>query len=261
MRYLRLLGLFFRLGTMNEMEYRANFFLKMFQSFIALATALIGVWIVYSYTEQLGGWHADELLVLIGLYFLVGGLINSVVRPSMKLLMEQIWDGELDFTLTKPENLQFLISTRQVAIWQIVDTFVGVVVMAVGLIRLSARVELWQALGFVFVLISGVVILYNFWLILSTLAFWTVRLENIILIFQSMYDAGRWPVGLYPQWLRFGMTFIVPVAFAVTFPAEVLIGRLSPLVVLGTVVLAVVHFFIASWFWSYGVKHYTGASA
>ena len=69
MRYLRLFGLFFRLGTMNEMEYRANFFLKMFQSFIALATALIGVWIVYSYTERLGGWHADELLVLIGLYW------------------------------------------------------------------------------------------------------------------------------------------------------------------------------------------------
>ena len=67
---------------------------------------------------------------------------------------------------------------------------------------------------------AGGLIIYSFWLILATLSFWFVRVENILVIFQSMYEAGRWPVRLYPGWLRYGLTFIVPVAFATTIPAE-----------------------------------------
>lgn len=42
-------------------------------------------------------------------------------------------------------------------------------------------------------------------------------------------QAGRWPVGIYPIWLRMGLTFIVPLAFAVTVPAEAVSGRLDPI--------------------------------
>lgn len=261
MRYVRLIGLFFRLGIMNEMEYRENFYMQVVQSVIALATALIGLSVVFSHTGMLGGWRMEELLVLVGLYFMVGGLINTVIRPSMRLLMEQVWDGALDFTLTKPENLQFLISVRQVSIWQSIDFFMGLCLLVYSLVQLSVTVGWTHALAFAVTLFSGMVILYSFWLILSTCAFWTVRLENIILIFQSMYDAGRWPVGLYPQWLRLGLTFMVPVAFATTFPAEALVGRLGLATVVGAVVLAVVQVLFASWFWRFGVRHYTGASA
>jgi len=29
-------------------------------------------------------------------------------------------------------------------------------------------------------------------------------------LFQGVYAAGRWPVGIYPDWLRVGLTFLVP---------------------------------------------------
>lgn len=261
MRYWQLIKLFFRLGTMHELEYRENFFMQVVQSTIALSTALVGLWVIFSHTSSLANWQFDELLVLLALYFLIGGLINLIVRPSMKLFMDEVWDGNLDFTLTKPENLQFLISLRQVAIWYVFDVLLGLGVLLVALVRLSATIGLFQALGFTVTLFAGAIILYSFWLILSTCAFWTVRLENIILIFQSMYDAGRWPVGLYPGWLRLSLTFVVPVAFAITFPAEALIGRLGWVTVAGAVTLAIVQFIFASWFWRFGVKHYTGASA
>ena len=44
-------------------------------------------------------------------------------------------------------------------------------------------------------LIAGGAIIYSFWLILATLSFWFVRVENILEIFRSMYEAGRWPDG------------------------------------------------------------------
>ena len=42
-----------------------------------------------------------------------------------------------------------------------------------------------------------------------------------------MYEAGRWPIGIYPPWLRAILTFVVPVGFAITVPAEGLVGRLD----------------------------------
>jgi ABC-2 type transport system permease protein len=64
-------------------------------------------------------------------------------------------------------------------------------------------------------------------MILDTSAFWLVRVENILMIFQSMYEAGRCPVSTYPGWLRFALIFLVPVAFAVTVPTQALTGRLG----------------------------------
>jgi hypothetical protein len=63
-------------------------------------------------------------------------------------------------------------------------------------------------------------VIVQFYLMLATCSFWFVRIENMLVIFQSMYEAGRWPVGIYPPWLRFTLTFLVPVAFAVTVPAR-----------------------------------------
>ncbi|MGB3307358.1 MAG: ABC-2 family transporter protein, partial [Thermomicrobiales bacterium] len=74
-------------------------------------------------------------------------------------------------------------------------------------------------------------------------------------------EAGRWPIGIYPAWLRVSLTFLVPVAFAVTVPAESLSGRVSTTTVLLAIGLAVGFALVSRWFWRYGLKHYTGASA
>ena len=99
-------------------------------------------------------------------------------------------------------------------------------------------------------------------MILATSAFWLVRVENILMIFQSMYEAGRWPVSIYPGWLRFALTFIVPVAFAVTVPAQALAGRLDvagPRRARGCFAAAL--FTAARLFWQAGLRRYQGASA
>jgi ABC-2 type transport system permease protein len=85
--------------------------------------------------------------------------------------------------------------------------------------------------------------------------------ENLIEIFQSVYQAGRWPVSLFPNWLRFGLTFIVPVAFATTVPAEALTGRLGGATLLGALGLAVLLAAVARLVWRLGLRRYSGASA
>jgi ABC-2 type transport system permease protein len=261
MSYLRLAWAFFRIGVMGEAAYRINFFIQLFQSILELATSLAGLAVIFSYTHTLGGWSPDEVLALVGVYFLIGGLIGLVIRPGMEQLIEDVREGTLDFTLTKPEDAQLLVSLRQVDIWQLIDILMGFGVLAAALIRLGTHIGTGQAAAFVILLISGGIIIYSFWLILATLSFWFVRVENILEIFQSMYEAGRWPISLYPGWLRFALTFIIPVAFAVTVPTEALTGRLSGTTVLGGVALSAVLLVVSRLIWLRGLRQYSGASA
>jgi ABC-2 type transport system permease protein len=261
MRYLRLFGAFLRISIVGETAYRVNFFIQLLQSFLNLGISVAGLAVIFSYTDTLGGWQPDEVLALVGVYFLVGGMIGLVIQPAMEQLIESVRTGTLDFTLTKPGDAQLIVSIQRVEIWKLIDIVLGFGVLVTALIRLGEKVGGGQATEFIAMLFAGAVIIYSFWLILATLAFWFVRVENILVIFQSMYEAGRWPISLYPGWLRYGLTFIVPVAFATTVPAEALTGRLSWGTLLGAVALAVVLFTASRVFWRVGLRHYSGASA
>jgi ABC-2 type transport system permease protein len=80
-------------------------------------------------------------------------------------------------------------------------------------------------------------------------------------IFESTYEAGRWPLVIYPGWLRVSLTFIVPVAVAVTIPAEALVGRLEVTTLLIVLAAAAASLVLSRLFWTLGVRHYSGASA
>jgi ABC-2 type transport system permease protein len=258
---LQLALLSLRIGVLNAVQYRTDFLIQLLQSVIGLVTAMAGLAVVFGQTDQLGGWTQPELVALVGVFFIVRGLIGAVVRPSMERLMEGVRQGTLDFTLTKPADAQLLVSVRVVSVWQLLDVALGVAVMVIALTSLGTNVGLERALAFGVLLTAGLAIIYSFLLILATMAFWLVRLENILVIFGSMYEAGRWPLGIYPPWLQVGLTLVVPVAFAITVPVQALVGRLEPAMVAGTLVVAALFLVGSRWFWRFGLRRYTGASA
>jgi ABC-2 type transport system permease protein len=154
-----------------------------------------------------------------------------------------------------------LVSIRRVNIWSLIDIALGLGILAFALVQLGEKVGLGEAGEFILMLTAGAIIIYSFFLILATLSFWFVRVENFLTIFQSMYEAGRWPVSLYPGWLRYGLTFVIPVAFATTVPAEALTGRLTLMTLLLAIGIATVLFITSRFFWQIGLRHYSGTSA
>ena len=261
MNALRVGLLYLKVGVMNELQYRVNFFVQLLQSLIQVGTGLVMLELVYSHTTQLNGWSEAELLTLIGVQILLGGVIHTFIQPNMERLLEDVQQGTLDYALTKPEDSQVLVSVRQVRIWQVVEMVSGLVLVVVGLTRVEASLGLLDALAFAFALAVGAVLVYCFWLVVTTGAFWVVRMEHVLELFEGIYQTGRWPVGVYPGWLRYSVTFLVPVAFAVTVPAQALTSRLHLETFLLSLGFAVVLFAFTRWFWRFGLRHYSGASA
>ena len=261
MRTARSGWLFFRVSSLNDLQYRANFFIQLLQSAVSVVTAIVVLKLVYAQTDALNGWSESELLVVLGIQILLGGVIRTTIQPNMQRLMEEVRDGKLDFALTKPEDSQVLVSIREVRIWRAVDVVSGAAVLGYGLSGLDHAVTPGDGLLFLVMLVVGAITIYCFWLVIATLAFWIVNVWSIMELFDGLYQTGRFPVSIYPIWLRLGVTFLIPIAFAITVPAEAATGRLdwSTVAVAGGFCVAL--FALTRWWWGFGLRRYSGASA
>jgi ABC-2 type transport system permease protein len=250
---------YFRITTANELQYRANFFIQLINSATALATGLIAIALVYSHTDELGGWRQPELLVVMGIHIALGGVIGALIQPNMRRLMEEIEEGTFDLLLTKPADAQLLVSIREFRFWRLIDVVVGLAVIVVGASRLG--VTPLRAATFLVAVALGMVAIYCVWLVLTTFAFRVVRADAFTDMFEGVYQAGRWPVSIYPGWLRTILTYLIPLAFAVTVPAETLTARVGPAWLLIGLAVAVVIVAVTRWIWTTNLKRYSGASA
>lgn len=261
LRSLRLFRLFARTELQYEMEYRANLAVEIVQMVVIISTSIGAVLLLFAYTDALNGWTLAQMLVLLGVFYVVQGVEEIVFQPSFQKLMEHVRLGTLDFHLLKPVNSQFLVSVRHLQVVQVAQVLLGFAVMGTGLARLGSGITLPAALAFVVTLVCGQVLVYALLLSLTTLSFWFVRVENIMAIFWAFLDAGRFPTDIYPGWLRVTLSTVVPIGVAVTVPAQAISGRLDATGLAATLLGTLLAWLFAGWFWRRGLRSYTGASA
>jgi len=243
------------------LEYRANLALDLFEELIIVISSLVAVLILYDHTSAINGWTEGQMIELLGVYYLVQGAQAVVFETSFERFMEHVRMGTLDFILIKPVDSQFMISTRHVQVPQFGQIAMGVLVLAIGIAQVGGGFGVLDALAFAATLVCGLLLVYSLLLVLSTLSFWFVRVENLLAIFWSFLDAGRFPVDVYPGWLRVTLSTVVPIGIAVTVPAQAIAGRLELAGVVAMIGGTIIMCWFASWFWRRGLRSYTGASA
>lgn len=257
----RLALLHLRIGVMNELQYRANFAIQLLQSLVAVGTGLVVLALIFARTDDLDGWTRPQLLVVMGVFTLVGGVIGFVIEPNMGRVMSDVELGTFDYVLTKPVDSQLLASVREFRLWRLTDAVVGLAVMAWGLWALDGGVGPAEVVAFAVTLVAGSVLIYCLWLVLTSGAFWFTRMHMVQELFTGLYRAGQYPVTIYPAWLRASLTYLVPIGFAVTVPSEMLTGRLTLTRLLVTGGFLVAAFTVTRIVWKIGTRRYSGASA
>lgn len=260
-RHLRLIPLFVRVNLQNEAAYRVDFFFRMVMAVLQLGGELLMLWTIFSHTKSLAGWSVPQVIVLLGVFRVMAGVIGMVIAPNMRAIMNDVRQGTLDFVLTKPIHAQFYVSIRQIVPWRIIDVVVGLGLALIGAAQLPGGLSPLSAATFVLAIGCGAAIIYSIWLTLATATFWFTRVENIEMVFWNLFEAGRYPIDIYRPWIRWALTFVLPLAFLTTVPARMLAGRAEPAQVWPAIVVAGVLLAGASWFWRFGLRHYSGASA
>ncbi len=261
MRYLKLLGIFYKAAILTDLEYRANFVTNVLLSLVRSASTIAAMSIFFLHTDHLGDWSFHEALIVLGLFQLFVGIVDTFITPNVADFTEHIRTGTMDFILTKPLNSQFHASLRRINIWRFVDVLIGLGLILYALAHVSQAPSLDKVLMFVVLALCAAIMLYSLVMLLITSAFWFVQLENVMELIFTFYEAGRFPVSIFPAWMRAVLTFVVPIAFITTVPAAVLLGRLNFEFVLYSIGIAALLFVASAAFWRFAVRHYSSASS
>src|SRR5216683_2961989 len=231
-RWIPLLGAFWRLNLAEELQYRANFVASVLGTLFSMATALLTLSLFFHHTTSLGGWDYWEIVVLLGVFNALSGVIEAVLRPGIGQLAGEVRSGDLDLVLVKPVDAQGFVSFRRLDIWRFADVALGLALAGYALTRLGRIPSVAQLVAFALALASAAVVVYAIWVVLMSLAFWFVAVENISVLFDALFEGARYPVSAYPGALRFIFVYLLPIAWITTVPAASLTGRLGPVTAL-----------------------------
>src|SRR5947199_5447165 len=98
----RILWAFWRLNLAEELQYRANFIASLLGTVFDMATALLTLALFFRHTSALGGWDYWEIVVLLGVFNALTGVVAAVLRPGIGRLAGEVRGGGLDLALVKP---------------------------------------------------------------------------------------------------------------------------------------------------------------
>ncbi|MDJ0723972.1 MAG: ABC transporter permease [Prochloraceae cyanobacterium] len=258
-RYLQVLGLFWSTAIAAELEYRINFLIATMSSFGNLIGSLFGLFLFYRTGYTFAGWSWSEAAIVLGIFTFLQGVSATFLVPNLNRIVEQVEQGTLDFVLLKPINSQFWLSTRTISPWGLPDLLFGLIIIIYYGIQLNLSINnyLLGSLPIIF----GTIILYSLWFMLGSTSIWFVKIYNVTEVLRGLLEAGRYPMVAYPTAYRFFFTFIIPVAFLTTIPAEALLGRSEIIWLSGAAFLAIALLLFSSFFWRFALRFYTSASS
>jgi ABC-2 type transport system permease protein len=263
MRSLRLIRCFILASAQEELAYRANFFISLLHSVLNFGAGFLGVAVIFGQVEEIRGWNFPSTLAVLGIYLVVSALRSLFIGPSLDSMagMEgEVWTGRFDFTLLRPVSTQFLASFRHWRLFSLFDLALGLLVIRIALAQPEQALSLIQLFTFFLALCAGVLILYAVLLAFTALVFISPGFL-FTWIFDGLFQMARYPLGLYPSWVRLVLTWIIPVGLITTVPAQALTGCVTLPSLAGMLILAVALLVAASLLFNHGLVRYHSASS
>jgi ABC-2 type transport system permease protein len=262
-RALRLIGRFWGASLQELLAYRANFWISVLHSLLNLGTGVLGVGVLFSQAQTIRGWTFASALALLGVYLTLNALRSLFIGPSLESLAGmdgEVWTGQFDFTLLHPVDVQFQASFRRWRPLALLDLALGLGVLVVAVVQLGRSVSFAQIAVFLLTLTMGLLLLYAILLAFAGLVFWNPTVLYTW-VFNAIWQMGRYPVGLYPGWLRLVMTWVVPVGVMTTIPAQALTGELPAGALVGGAVVTLVFLIGATVLFRTGLRRYASVSS
>lgn len=261
LRYFTLFRQLLRTSAQVAMQYRLDFLLGSLMAFFWVGWTVAPLVLVFHHRAEIGGWSLPQALLVISFFMMLKAMLEGAVSPNLVAVVEHIRKGTLDFILVKPADAQFMVSASRFGFHKVIDASAGVALALWSAHRLRLHLGIIEIGGSIAMLCAAVAILYSLWLIVISLAFWFVRVDNLSYLFTAIFDAARWPVTVFRGWVRFALTFVIPVGLMTTFPAMALLGTLTPGSLLAGLALGLGFLAGSRFVWTRAIRRYASASS
>lgn len=260
-KYIKLYKSFLRANVMKTLAYRGNFWLSFFLTAVESIMVFFGLAILFLHIDNIAGWSYSDMLVLIGVFTLTHALAWMLFKGGVGDLDKVINKGDLDWYLIKPIDTQFIVTFQRIDIVDSGRSLVGIALIAYGLKDASLFGTLINLPLFIVTIFLGQIILYSITLAVKTVSFKSIQGWATSAISWRFHDIARYPTTIYQGMLRFIYTFIFPLLFIATVPAQALMGNLELHLLFGAFVAAAMSLCIVRIIWNKALSTYSSASS
>lgn len=241
-----------------QAEYRTSFIVTNIIRGLSFLSDFILLAFIMTSFKELNGWSLPEMAIL---YSIVecGFCLFRLIGEGLHHFEELTITGRFDTLLVRPVSV-----LKQVMLQRFEISRVGSVIQicAVGLVAIGFMenpAPYLLPLYFVLIILSSI-ISFNIILLVSTIAFWTVRNNEIMaMVFYSSRAAATFPVSIFGNYIQKLLTYIIPLATVAYYPLSYLTGKTDNVIALVSPFIAVVVMTpLCIAFWKIGIRHYTG---
>lgn len=245
----------------RDMEFRANFWARVGQNVLWCTFYILVLVIIYRNTDSIAGWGAGDSYLLMATLLFLWAFLEAFVGESLMELPEKVRKGTLDYDVLKPIDAQFLISFRRFRLQSLGVLFSGVATLAVGLHLGGYSPSVLQWLNYGILTTCSVVIFYSFQFMMMTLSIWFVRVDNLWVLGESLFNVARFPLDVFGNPIRMFLTFVLPAAFIATIPARAVMAPLPLGWTAGAIAWACGFFLASRAFFAFAIRQYSSASS
>jgi len=262
MKIFRILKASIRQSIIYEMQYRVNLVMNSIAGFGWTFMSFLTINIIGSNVSSIYSlWTVTEYRLLWGMNFIAEGIVSSFFKRNLEMLPDKILKGDLDFILTRPFNSKILASLGYTRI----DTLLGFIfesyIVLYSLLHLNNGIPfLINILCLIILCICGSIVYYSLMISFLTFSFWLLGAFNLVYLIHQIVSFANYPINAFGRFFTILFTFIIPIAFIATFPAESLIN-FSPLKMVIIILVTVLIYKLSDLLWFIGLKSYSSASS
>jgi len=261
MRALHVVRAQLRASIAIALQYRLEFAVEGALALLWVGVTLVPLLVVFGARENVAGWTFPEMLVVLGWFVALKGVLEGTLSPSLLQVIDHVRKGTLDFVLLKPADAQLLVSLSKIEPWRVTDLAAAAVIFSIAFRRIGTLPAPADVALAAVLLCAAVLILYSIAIIVVSIAFVAVRVDNLLYLFQSVFDVARWPSSVFRGALAFLFTFVLPLALMTTYPALALLGKITLTTAGGALAGTLAFAAVARAIWKASIRRYTSASS
>ena len=134
LRYLRLYGAFVRFSVGKSLQFRFDFFFRIFMDTLWYGQYLLFFDVLYAQSGTIGGWDRHQGYVFTGALFVLDAMQMTFFSNNIWQLPEAVNKGDLDYHLLRPVSSLFMLTCRDFAVNSAINLLMALGVLVHALI-------------------------------------------------------------------------------------------------------------------------------
>ena len=258
MRYVKLYFTCIKRSMLSRLEYKKDTIIALLSFLFSNACSLCAIVFILQSIPSLKGYNLAEVGFFYGFSMLPIAIDHLFSDEFWLVAYRRVQLGDMDRHFLRPVPVMFQMFAETFQPEGFGEMILGVAMIIICGVNLQVSVTF----GAIFVLIVGAifgaVIITSFKIAFSALAFIFKRSGPLLQIIYGFTNYAKYPLAIYPQFIRIVLIFVLPFGLFVSLPIDTLLyGTYNPyLLSLGIIGAAIVFFTLATLIWTRCEKRY-----